>query len=121
MRTLRKFPDFIFLGVSLPVFLVADWPIEGWIVAAIGWFVQAIVIAYMEQRAMTATEARQQVGFVVGGSIVRAWLAAGTILVAYLIAGDDAGLACALLMIALFSIYFANKMFTHLTRPADKA
>lgn len=121
MRTLLKFPDFILLGIALPVFILAEWPIAGWIVAAVGWFVQAVVIAYMEQRAMTATEPRHQVGFVVGGSLVRAWLAAASILAAYLIAGNDAGLACALLMITLFTIYFLNKMFTHLMRPADKA
>lgn len=121
MRTLLKFPDFILLGVALPIFLLADLPIAGWIVAAVGWFVQAIVIGNMEQRAIAATEPRHQVGFVVGGSLVRAWLAAGAILVAYLVGGDDAGLACALLMIALFTIYFLNKMFIHLIRPADKA
>lgn len=121
MRTLLKFPDFIVLGVVLPVFLIADWPIVGWIVAAIGWFAQAIVIALMEQRALQATEARHQVGLVVGGSLVRAWIAAAAILIAYLVGGNDAGLACALLMIALFTIYFLNKMFTHLTRPVDKA
>ncbi|MFT4050484.1 MAG: hypothetical protein QM648_11705 [Solirubrobacterales bacterium] len=121
MRTLLKFPDFILLGIALPIFLLTDLPITGWIVAAIGWFVQALVIGYMEQRAVTATEPRHQVGFVVGGSLARAWLAAAAILVAYLIGGDDAGLSCALLMIALFSIYFLNKMFIHLIRPADKA
>jgi hypothetical protein len=121
MRTLLRFPDFILLGVALPVFVLADWPLAGWATAAVGWFVQAIVIGYMEHRAMTATEPRHQVGFVVGGGLARAWLAAATILVAYLIAGDDAGLACALLMIALFTIYFLNKMFTHVTRTPDKA
>ncbi len=121
LRTVLRFPDFIFLGIALPVFLLADWPIAGWAVAAVGWFVQAIVIGYMEYRALHATEARHQVGLVVGGSLVRAWIAAGTILAAYLIAGDDAGLACALLMIALFSIYFVNKLFFHFTRPTDKA
>ncbi len=121
MRTVLRFPDFIVLGVALPVFLLADWPVAGWAVAAVGWFIQAVVIGYMEHRAVHATEARHQVGLVVGASLVRAWIAAGTILAAYLIAGDDAGLACALLMIALFSIYFVNKLFFHFTRPTDKA
>lgn len=122
MRTLLRFPDFIALGVALPIFILADLPIVGWVVAAIAWFGSSALIIYMQMRAAQATEARHQVGLVVGGSIARAWIAAAGILVAYLIGGNDAGLACALLMIALFTIYFFNKMITHLlTAPAPKA
>lgn len=121
LRTLLRFPDFIVLGLMLPVFVLADWPLAGWAVATIGWFVQAIVIGLMEQKALRASEPRQQVGLVVGGSLVRAWLAAATILIAYFVGGDDAGLACALLMIGLFTIYFTNKLFFHFTSPSEKA
>jgi hypothetical protein len=121
MRTLLRFPDFIALGVALPIFILADLPLVGWAVAAITWFGSSALITYMQLRAATATEARQQVGLVVGGSLARAWIAAAGILIAYLIGGDDAGLACALLMIGLFTIYFFNKMFTHLLTPAQKA
>lgn len=116
-----RFPDFILLGVALPVFLLADWPLAGWIVAAAGWTVQAVVIAQMERRALAATEPRHQVGLVVGGSLVRAWIAAAAILIAYLISGNSAGLACALLLIALFTVYFAGKMITHMIRPTSGA
>lgn len=121
MRTLLRFPDFIALGVALPVFILADWPIIGWVVAAVTWFGSSALIIYMQFRAARATEARHQVGLVVGGSIARAWIAAAGILVAYLIGGNDAGLACALLLIALFTIYFFNKMFTHMLTPPTKA
>jgi hypothetical protein len=121
LRTILRFPDFILLGIVLPLFLVADLSIVGWAVAAIGWFVQAIVIALMEQRALAATETRTQVGLVVGGSLARAWIAAAAILAAYLIGGEDAGLACAVLMIVLFTVFFANKMVSHLIRPDSKA
>lgn len=117
LRTLLRFPDFIVLGLMLPVFVLASWPLAGWAAATIGWFIQAIVIGLMEQKALHSTETRQQVGLVVGGSLVRAWLAAATILIAYLVGGDDAGLACALLMIGLFTIYFMNKLFFHFTGP----
>jgi hypothetical protein len=121
LRALLRFPDFILLGVALPVFLIAGWPLLGWAVAAIGWFVQAIVIALMEQRALTASETRVQVGLVVGGSLARAWIAAAAILAAYLAGGEATGLACALLMIVLATVFFANKLISHLTRPDSKA
>jgi hypothetical protein len=120
MRTVLRFPDFILLGITLPIFILADWPLAGWAGAAVGWFVQAIVIGSMEQKALRSSEPRQQVGLVVGASLVRAWIAAAAILTTGLVFGDSAGLACALLSIALFTIYFANKMFFHLTRPVDK-
>jgi len=122
VRTLLRFPDFIALGIALPVFIVAGLPLVGWAVAAITWVGSTALIIFMQLRAAQATEARHQVGLVVGGSLARAWIAAAGILVAYLIGGNDAGLACALLMIGLFTIYFFNKMFTHLiTSPDPKA
>ncbi len=121
MRTVLRFPDLIALGVALPIFILADLPIVGWIVAAVTWFGSSTLVIFMQRRAARATEARHQVGLVVGGSIARAWIAAAGILIAYLIGGNDAGLASALLMIALFTIYFFNKMITHLIQPAPKA
>lgn len=122
MRTLLKFPDFLVLAIALPVFIAADLPIVGWAVAAVTWLASSILIIYMTSRAAHATEPRHQVGLVVGGSLARAWIAAAGILIAYLIGGDDAGLACALLMILLFTIYFFNKMITHMiSTPAPKA
>lgn len=121
MRTLLRFPDFIALGIALPIFIMADLPMVAWVVAALTWFGSSALIIFMQLRAAQATEARHQVGLVVGGSIARAWLAAAGILIAYLIGGDDAGLACALLMIGLFTIYFFNKMITHLIQPSPKA
>lgn len=117
---LLRFPDFLLLGVALPVFVLAGWPLAGWVAAAVTWTIQAVVVSRMEQKALSATEPRHQVGLVVGGSLVRAWIAAAAILATYLIAGNAAGLGCALLLIALFTVYFANKLFTHFTEPAKK-
>lgn len=121
MRTLLKYPDFLVLAVALPIFIAAGWPIVGWIMTAASWVGLTFLISGMELRAMHATEARSQVGFVVGGALARAWISAAVILATGLIFGDTAGLACALLMIVLFTIYFANKMFIHFIEPARKA
>lgn len=117
---LRHF-DFVVLGVALPVFLLADWPISAWAVTAVVWFGQTLLISSMESRAMRSTEPRHQIGLMVGGGMARAWIAAAAILTTGLIFGDDAGLATALLMITLFTVYFASKLFVHFTQPASKA
>jgi hypothetical protein len=121
MRTLLRFPDFLALAIALPIFIAAELPIVGWAVAAVTWFASSVLIIFMQSRAAHATEPRHQVGLVVGGSLARAWIAAAGILIAYLIGGDDAGLACALLMILLFTIYFFNKMITHMITTPTKA
>jgi hypothetical protein len=121
MRTLLKYPDFLALAVALPIFIAADWPLAGWIATAIAWFGLTILISSMELRAQRATEPKTQVGFVVGGALARAWISAAVILATGLIFGDSSGLACAVLMIVLFTIYFVNKVLTHLIEPARKA
>jgi hypothetical protein len=114
LAVVARFPDFIALGLALPVFVLADWSIPGYVVAAITWFGQTVLITWMEQRAAHSTEVRQQVGLMVGGSLARAWISAAAILFAGLVFGESAGLACALLMIFLFTVYFAGKMLFHL-------
>jgi hypothetical protein len=49
--------------------------------------------------------------------IGRGWLCAGAIFAVGLAAGDDAGLAAALLVIGLFTVYFTIGM---ITRPMER-
>ena len=49
--------------------------------------------------------------------IARGWLCAGSIFAVGLAEGDEAGLSAALLVIALFTVYFTVGMIT----PADRA
>jgi hypothetical protein len=120
-RTLLKYPDFLVLAAALPVFIAAEWPIAAWVTTAVAWVGLTVLIGTMEYRAEHATEPKTQVGLVVGGALARAWISAAVILATGLIFGDPAGLACALLMILLFTIYFVNKMFIHFITPARKA
>ncbi len=49
----------------------------------------------------------------IGGFIARAWIAAAGLVVAALAFDDRAGLSVALLLIALFTVYFAHRIVTH--------
>lgn len=110
--------DFILLALALPVFVAASWPLAGYAVAAAVWCGQAALLSWLEAKATASRNPRTIAGLLVGGSIARAWIAAIAILTTGLAIGDAAGLACALLLMALFTAYFANKMIVHYVRPA---
>lgn len=117
--TLARHLDFVLLGTALPIFAVAGWPLAGYAVAAAVWVGQALLVAWLEAKAEASRSPRTIAGLLVGGSIARAWIAGIAILVTGLTLGDAAGLSCALLLVALFTVYFASKMIIHYFSPAE--
>jgi hypothetical protein len=115
LRMLR-FVDFAILALALPVFLAADLPLLGWLGAAGAWIVQRGVQAVIERRAREADDPRTVAGLMAGSMITRGWIVAATIFAVGL-SEREAGLAAALLAIALFTVYFASQM---LTRPFEE-
>lgn len=118
LKNAARHIDFVLLVLALPVFVAAGWPLAGYAVAAAVWCGQAALIAWLEAKATASRNPRTIAGLLVGGSIARAWIAAFAILTTGLAVGHDAGLACALLLLALFTTYFANKMLVHFVSPA---
>lgn len=104
MRVLRQL-DLVLLALSLPVFLVAGFPMAGWGVAAGAWLVQKAIQSYATGRARAADDPRTTVGVMAGSMIGRGWLVAIAI---FLVGLNDnsAGLAAAVLVVALFTVYF---------------
>jgi hypothetical protein len=104
-----RYLDLVLLAVSLPVFLVAGFPMMGWVAGAGVWLVQRGLQVYLERRAEAATDPRTVVGLLTGSMIGRGWLVALTIFGVGL--GDDkAGLAAAVLVVLLFTAYFTVQM-----------
>jgi hypothetical protein len=103
-----RYLDLIILAIALPIFLVAGFPIGGWIAAAIGWCVQRAINDWTSRRAAASEDPRTVVGLTAASMIGRGWLVALTIFAAYLIAGSDdaVGLAAAVLVVVLFTVYF---------------
>jgi hypothetical protein len=101
--------DLIVLVVALPVFIVGDLPIAGYLVGGGAWIAQRAVQVALARRAATSEDPRTIVGFTVASMILRGWLVALSIFLVGL--GDnDAGLAAAVLVISLFTVYFATRM-----------
>ncbi len=87
----------------------------GWAVAAGAWLIQRGVQVYTNRRAAAADDPRTTVGLLAGSMIARGWFVAIAI---FLVGVNDnaAGLAAAVLVVALFTVYFTVGM---ILRPFD--
>ena len=105
-----RFLDLSVLAVALPIFVAADLPLWGYAVGASAWVVQRAIQVAVRRRATASRDPRTVVGLAAASMIGRGWLCAGAIFGVGLAEGDAAGLAAALLVIALFTVYFMVQM-----------
>jgi hypothetical protein len=107
--------DVLVLAIALPIFLVAGFPILGWITGAGAWAIQRGIAAFAADRATKATDPRTKVGLLAGSMIGRGWLVAG-IIIAVGLGNNDAGLSAAILFLVTFTAQF---MMTLVMRPFE--
>jgi len=105
--------DLALLALALPIFLAAGFPLLGWAAAAAGWLLQRGVQALLTARARDSDDPRTVAGLLAGSMIGRGWLMALSVFGAGLVE-KEAGLAAAILVLALFTLYFSTNM---LARP----
>jgi hypothetical protein len=108
--------DLIVLAAALPVFIVADLPLAGYFAAAFAWIVQRAIQVLVQRRLAAAEDPRTIVGLTAGSMIARGWILAGTVFGVGIAAGDEDGLAAAVLVLSLFTIYFSLQLAL---RPLD--
>jgi hypothetical protein len=108
VRVLRNV-DVPALAVALILFLVAGLPVLGWVTGAGAWFVQRGLDALATRRAERSDDPRTRVGLLAGSMILRGWIVAG-IIVAVGISNRDAGLAAAVLFLAVFTLQLTMTM-----------
>jgi hypothetical protein len=113
-----RYLDFAALVLALPLFVLAGFPIAGYLAGGGAWIVQRFAQILMQRRAEASNDPRVVAGWTAGSMIARGWFCAFTIFGIGLAAGDDAGLAAGVLVIALFTVYFTVKM---ILRPLDMA
>ncbi len=109
--------DLVLVAVALPVFLLAGLPLAGWGAGAGAWLVQKGVQVYLTRRARSSQDPRTVVGLLAGSMIARGWLVAIVILLVGL-SNSHAGLAAAVLLVILFTVYFTIGM---IVRPFEIA
>jgi hypothetical protein len=114
---LVRYLDFLALALALPVFILADFPIAGYLVGGGAWIVQRAIQLYVNRRVKASRDPRTIVGLLAGSMIARGWFCAIAIFLCGLVVDNDAGLAAAVLVVALFTVYFGMQM---VLRPFDR-
>lgn len=110
--------DLAVLALALPVFVVADLPLGGYVTAAVIWAMWRGIGAYTDRKAAEAEDPRKVVGIATGSMIGRGWLMGLTLLGVGLLTNDDVGLSAAVLCVVLFTVSFTARMFL---RPFEAA
>jgi hypothetical protein len=113
---LRYF-DLAIAALALPLFLLAELPLAGWLTGAGAYAAQRAIGELTARRAAASDDTRTTVGLMAGSMIGRGWLVALTIFAVGMAVGDEAGLSAAVLFIALFTVYFTMQM---ILRPFEK-
>jgi hypothetical protein len=112
-----RYADLVLLALALPVFVLADWPLLGYAVAAGAWLVQRAIRAFAERRAADALargERRSAMGVTAVSSLGRVWLLTLAALLVGLLGEDRDGLAAALLLVLLFTIQLGTSALERL-------
>jgi hypothetical protein len=104
-----RFADLGLLALALPIFLAAGLPLLGWGAAAVAWIAQRIIRDLLNKRAAASKDPRTVAGLLTASMIGRGWLIALTIFGSGLVE-RKAGLSAAVLVIALFTLYFTVNM-----------
>jgi hypothetical protein len=112
-----RYLDLALAVLALPVFLLADLPLGGWLAGAGVYALQRGIALAAARRARASGDARTTVALMAGSMIGRGWLAALTIFAVGAAAGSKVGLSAAVLFIALFTVYFTMQM---ILRPFEK-
>ena len=116
---MMRYLDLALLALALPIFIAADLPLLGWAGAAGAWLAQRGVQQLIEKRARASNDPSTVASLMTGSMIARGWMVAGTIFVVGL-SEREAGLAAAILSIALFTCYFAGQMISRPFEPGGE-
>lgn len=115
------YADLGLLALALPAFIVAGWPLLGYAVAAAAWLAGRGIEYAAKRRAirsLASGERRTALGTMAAATLGRVWLITLSVLVVGLVE-REAGLAAALLSLALFTLYMAAKVLDRLLYPEE--
>jgi hypothetical protein len=119
--TALRYLDLGLLALALPAFLVAGWPLLGYAVAAGAWLLQRGIHELASRRvsrSIAEGDRRAALGIMGVSTLGRVWLIAIAVLVVGLVE-REAGLAAALLSVAVFTLYLGARIFERLLYPEE--
>ena len=115
-----RYADLALLALALPLFVLADWPLLGYAVAAGAWLVQRGILFVVERRvaaALAAGQRRSAMGLTAASALGRVWLLALAVLLVGLLGEDEDGLAAALLLVVLFTVQLGTAALARILGP----
>ena len=101
----------IFIGLALPVYLVAGWPVSGWVLAAVLWIVGE-ALAFALARLPLGLDNLAASGMVAIGMTVRV-IGVMVVLIAITVADKRLGIAAALLYIAAYTVELMTSLVSY--------
>ncbi len=107
--TLLRQLDLVLLALALPLFALAGLPLLGYATAAGAWLIQRGLQILLANRALSSTDVRGRLGWTASSLLARGWLVALIILLVGL-RDNDAGLAAAVLVVVLFTVYLGLEL-----------
>lgn len=111
MTTLIRNLDLVILGLALPVFAAAGWPLAAWFVGGGIWIAWRAIGGLLDARTRDAGPDLQRAAALQGmSSIGRGWLLLLGILAAGLLISREVGLASALLCAVLFTVSISFRL-----------
>jgi hypothetical protein len=117
-----KHVDLLVLAAALAVFVIGGLPLLGYAVAAAVWLAQRGIQLIAARRAaedLADGNRQRAMGTVAATTLGRVWLMATAVLLVG-IAEREAGLAAALLLLALFTVSFAAQGVAYLVEPEGR-
>jgi uncharacterized membrane protein YkgB len=117
-----KHVDLLLLAVALVVFAIGGLPLLGYAAAAAVWLAQRGIQVLASRRAgkdLADGNRQRAMGTVAATTLGRVWLMATAVLLVG-IAEREAGLAAALLLLALFTVSFAAQGVAYLLEPEGR-
>lgn len=123
MTALLRNLDLLLLGVALPVFVVADLPLLGWLTAAVIWVAWRAIGEWTDRkaRAIGSSNPGKLAGIATGSLIGRGWMMGLILIGVGLLTDDRTGLSAALLCVVLFTSSFVVKLTSRPTHQASPA
>jgi hypothetical protein len=115
--TLLRSLDLLVLALALPVFLIADLPLVGYLGVAVAWLAQRAISAFAARRAAASGDRRAALGVMAGTMVARLWLLGLSVLCVGLIE-REAGLAGGIFAAVLFTVSFSTLL---IVKPIEEA
>ena len=122
MASALRYLDLVLLAVALPVFLLADVPMAGYLAVAGIWIVMYGIEIASNRAIAGAVERRDRraaMGWLGATSLASAWVVALAVLIVGLAAGKDAGLAAALLALVLFTVHLGSRVLLRVVQDQE--